>query len=253
MTPHPLPTHSPRSGTSAPTRRVRVGGRRLLVAAALVGAQFAAAGPLAAHALATPATAATVTAPAGGQAAEQATLARGVVVDSRAGARTPHEDGRLSAAERRAVRIADDLEVLTDTYEWHERGPRVEELQELLDVTVDGWYGPQTRRAHVAALVWLEADTDGVPLPPGPSAAAWAALRKCESGGNYGITSRTGKYRGAYQFDRSTWNSVAGRHDPSLVGVDPAQASPADQDAMAAALYSERGARPWPHCGRHLG
>ncbi len=32
----------------------------------------------------------------------------------------------------------------------------------------------------------------------------------------------------------------------------PAAASPADQDAMALALYSERGARPWPHCGRHL-
>lgn len=89
--------------------------------------------------------------------------------------------------------------------------------------------------------------------PPGPSASQWAAMRECESGGDYAITSRSGKYRGAYQFDRSTWNSVAERHAPALVGVDPAQASPADQDALALALYSERGARPWPHCGRHLG
>ncbi len=88
--------------------------------------------------------------------------------------------------------------------------------------------------------------------PPGPSADQWAALRECEAGGDYSITNRSGKYRGAYQFDRSTWNSVAERHAPALVGVDPAAASPADQDAMALALYIERGARPWPHCGRHL-
>jgi hypothetical protein len=89
--------------------------------------------------------------------------------------------------------------------------------------------------------------------PSGPSVGQWAALRQCESGGDYSITSRSGKYRGAYQFDRSTWNSVAERHAPALVGVDPAHASSADQDALALALYSERGARPWPHCGRHLG
>ena len=43
-----------------------------------------------------------------------------------------------------------------------------------------------------------------------------------------------------------TWNSIAassGRSD--LVGVDPAQASPADQDAMAQALYAQQGAAPW--------
>jgi len=89
-------------------------------------------------------------------------------------------------------------------------------------------------------------------LPPGPSPSQWEALRQCESNGNYAITNPSGKYRGAYQFDRSTWNSVAERHAPNLVGVDPAAASPADQDAMAFALYIERGASPWPHCGRHL-
>ena len=43
-----------------------------------------------------------------------------------------------------------------------------------------------------------------------------------------------------------TWNSIAassGRSD--LVGVDPAQAAPADQDAMAQALYAQQGAAPW--------
>jgi Transglycosylase-like domain len=103
--------------------------------------------------------------------------------------------------------------------------------------------------------VAVEPPTDVVPVPvlaPGPSAQQWAALRECESGGNYSVTNPSGKYRGAYQFDRRTWNSVAERYAPHLVGVDPAAASPADQDAMAYALHSERGARPWPHCGRHL-
>jgi ferric-dicitrate binding protein FerR (iron transport regulator) len=80
----------------------------------------------------------------------------------------------------------------------------------------------------------------------------WAALRRCESGGNYGAVSASGTYRGAYQFSRSTWNAVAARSYPHLVGVDPAAASPADQDAMALALYRSSGASPWPHCGRHL-
>jgi hypothetical protein len=89
-------------------------------------------------------------------------------------------------------------------------------------------------------------------LAAGPSASQWEALRQCESNGDYAITNPSGKYRGAYQFARSTWDSVAQRHAPSLVGADPAAASPADQDAMALALHSERGAKPWPHCGRHL-
>ena len=43
-----------------------------------------------------------------------------------------------------------------------------------------------------------------------------------------------------------TWNSIAastGRGD--LVGLDPAQAAPGDQDAMAQALYAQQGAAPW--------
>lgn len=86
----------------------------------------------------------------------------------------------------------------------------------------------------------------------GPTAAQWAALRNCESGGNYSILNPSGQYRGAYQFSVGTWDGVARQFRPDLVGVDPAAASPADQDAMALALYSLRGAGPWPTCGRHL-
>lgn len=142
--------------------------------------------------------------------------------------------------------------VLTATYAWDERGPRVEELQFLLGIPADGWYSVATLVAHRSAVESAGLPVGLLPVPPGPAPEQWAALRQCESNGDYTITNPSGKYRGAYQFDRSTWDSVAGRHDPSLVGVDPAAASPTDQDAMASALYVERGARPWPHCGRHL-
>jgi hypothetical protein len=85
-----------------------------------------------------------------------------------------------------------------------------------------------------------------------PSEARWEALRRCESSGNYSIVSRTGRYRGAYQFSVETWNWVAQRHHPHLVGVDPARAAPGDQDAMARSLYAMNGSAPWPECGRHL-
>lgn len=151
--------------------------------------------------------------------------------------------------------FADVLALLSDTYAWDERSDRVALLQEAVEVEVDGWYAAETQQAHRGALEFLGLPIDGLPAPVLPSGLAtggWAALRQCESGGDYSIASGSGTYRGAYQFDRSTWNSVAERHASHLVGIDPAAASPADQDAMALALYSERGARPWPHCGRHL-
>lgn len=84
------------------------------------------------------------------------------------------------------------------------------------------------------------------------SEASLARLRQCESGGNYSITSPGGAYRGAYQFARSTWNAVASRHYPFLVGVDPAAAAPMHQDAMARALFAMQGRSPWPVCGRRI-
>jgi Transglycosylase-like domain len=147
------------------------------------------------------------------------------------------------------------IALLTEDYTWDEQSARVEQLQEALGLVVDGRYASATYLAHRGALEFLGLPDEELPtpvLPPGPSPDAWAALRECESNGDYTITNPSGRYRGAYQFDRSTWNSVAERHAPQLVGVDPAQASPADQDAIAYALYTERGARPWPHCGRHL-
>jgi hypothetical protein len=77
-------------------------------------------------------------------------------------------------------------------------------------------------------------------------------LRFCESTDNYQAVSWTGLYRGAYQFDQRTWNDVASRHFPWLIDIDPIAAEPYWQDAMARALFSERGRQPWPVCGRRL-
>jgi len=74
-------------------------------------------------------------------------------------------------------------------------------------------------------------------------------LRSCESTDNYAAINPSRAYRGAYQFDQTTWNDVAGRHFPFLEDRDPATVEPWWQDAMTRALWSERGAQPWPVCG----
>jgi hypothetical protein len=72
----------------------------------------------------------------------------------------------------------------------------------------------------------------------------WAKMRFCESSDDYQAISPTGKYRGAYQFDYATWQTVGGTGDP-------AAAPPAEQDARARELYARRGPQPW-ECGYHL-
>ena len=84
------------------------------------------------------------------------------------------------------------------------------------------------------------------------SAAELARLRRCESTDDYAAVSPSGRYRGAYQFDVPTWDEVADRHFPWLVGRDPATVEPWWQDAMTRALWSERGSQPWPICGREV-
>ena len=72
-------------------------------------------------------------------------------------------------------------------------------------------------------------------------------VRQRESRGDYTVHNYQGSgASGAYQFLPGTWDSIAssaGR--PDLVGMDPAAASPADQDAMAAELYAQQGTAPW--------
>ncbi|WP_406861395.1 ubiquitin-like domain-containing protein [Streptomyces sp. HUAS MG47] len=73
----------------------------------------------------------------------------------------------------------------------------------------------------------------------------WGALARCESGGRPDAVDPSGTYGGLYQFDPGTWRSLGG----SGVAQD---ASAQEQTYRAKKLYVQRGASPWPHCGRRL-
>lgn len=73
----------------------------------------------------------------------------------------------------------------------------------------------------------------------------WPALAQCESGGRPNAVDPSGTYGGLYQFDVRTWQSVGGSGRPQ-------DASPAEQTLRAEKLYAQRGASPWPVCGRKL-
>jgi soluble lytic murein transglycosylase-like protein len=77
----------------------------------------------------------------------------------------------------------------------------------------------------------------------GVSQSTLDAIAACESGGDPSAVSAGGTYRGLYQFDQATWESVGGTGDP-------AAASPAEQSMRAAILYSRSGSSPWPVCGQ---
>lgn len=67
-----------------------------------------------------------------------------------------------------------------------------------------------------------------------------------DTSGGYGAVSRSGTYRGAYQFQQSTWDAaVAGAGLAEFSGVPADQAPPDVQDAAAAHLYSVSGTQPW--------
>lgn len=87
----------------------------------------------------------------------------------------------------------------------------------------------------------------GTPVAAGGSAGSlnWAALARCESGGNPSIVSSNGLYHGLYQFSVGTWQGVGGAGLPS-------QASADEQTSRAQMLYARSGAGQWPVCGKNL-
>jgi transglycosylase-like protein/putative peptidoglycan binding protein len=164
-------------------------------------------------------------------------------------------------------------------------GVSVAAIQRALHIHADGVYGPATRRAvkafqrrhgltpdgiagpkTVAALGLhaVSTSTSGSASSPGAESAGNGgasaddgttadgsgsseldAIAECESGGNPTAVSRTGRYRGKYQFSRATWAALGGKGDP-------ARAPESTQDAMAAKLLAQRGPGAWPACARRL-
>jgi hypothetical protein len=76
----------------------------------------------------------------------------------------------------------------------------------------------------------------------GVSMATLESIASCESGGDPAAVSSDGTYRGKYQFDYGTWESMGG-------SGDPAAAPESEQDYRAALLYASSGSSPWPICG----
>jgi peptidoglycan hydrolase-like protein with peptidoglycan-binding domain len=145
-------------------------------------------------------------------------------------------------------------------------GSSVSALQSALGIPADGIYGPQTRAAvrryqrnqglvvdGIAGPATLgslglsggSVQSQGTGSSTTAPSAALAAIARCESGGDPTAVSASGQYRGKYQFSRATWRELGG-------SGDPAAASEAEQDRIAAKLYAARGTAPWPVCGRNV-
>jgi hypothetical protein len=72
----------------------------------------------------------------------------------------------------------------------------------------------------------------------------WAKrVARCESGGNPNAIGGGGRYRGAFQFMRSTWRTA-----PRSPGGDPVDYSYKTQAFVAVRLKSRVGGSPWPNC-----
>jgi hypothetical protein len=91
-------------------------------------------------------------------------------------------------------------------------------------------------------LAYLDNSARAAQASSGSCSGHLECIRQCESHGDYGAVSASGAYRGAYQFDQTTWEAVGGTGDP-------AAAAPAEQDLRAQILYEQSGSSPWPNCG----
>jgi len=76
-------------------------------------------------------------------------------------------------------------------------------------------------------------------------ADVWDQVAQCESSGNWSTSTGNGFY-GGLQFTQSTWNAYGG-------SGNPANASKAEQKAVAQRVLAGQGAGAWPVCGPRAG
>jgi Transglycosylase-like domain/Putative peptidoglycan binding domain len=140
-----------------------------------------------------------------------------------------------------------------------DRGDAVRKIQSALGVAADGVFGPVTERAVKRFQRRKGLVVDGIVGPQtrgalglGPFSASGVIrgtslprvlrrIAECESGGDPTAVSRSGRYRGKYQFSTDTWRSLGAEGDP-------AKAPEWLQDRMALRLYRRSGTAPWPNC-----
>jgi Transglycosylase-like domain/Putative peptidoglycan binding domain len=140
-----------------------------------------------------------------------------------------------------------------------DRGDAVRKLQSALGVAADGVFGPVTERAVKRFQRGKGLVVDGIVGPQtraalgldpfsgsgvGRSTSLPRILHRiaeCESGSDPTAVSRSGRYRGKYQFSKETWEMMGGEGDP-------AKAPEWLQDRIALKLYRRHGTSPWPNC-----
>src|SRR3954468_5212029 len=152
----------------------------------------------------------------------------------------------------------------SQTLQLGSRGKSVKQLQRVLNVSpVSGYYGSETKAAVKRFQKRRGLTADGIAGPAtlralgirvrqssyatggsAPSSSSNGSSRgssvklppelqkiaQCESGGNPRAVSRSGRYRGKFQFDQATWESAGGTGDP-------AAAPESTQDRIALRLY----------------
>jgi len=145
-----------------------------------------------------------------------------------------------AAADPNTARVQRALDIPADGIAGPQTTRAVKRFQRANGLVVDGIVGPQT----LAALGLPSSSSSSSSSGSAPSSSAGSALEaiaQCESGGDPTAVSSGGLYRGKYQFSRATWRSIGGRGDP-------AAASEATQDRLAARLYAAQGTAPWSNC-----
>ena len=122
-------------------------------------------------------------------------------------------------------------------------------LTNLVKAEQTAWFAglalaQQIQATHQASRVYARRSggaSSGNGGSGGGAGGRWAAIRQCESGGNY-FTNTGNGYYGAYQFSQSTWQGLG------YSGL-PSNAPPAVQDQAAQQLQSRSGWGQWPVCG----
>jgi hypothetical protein len=122
-----------------------------------------------------------------------------------------------------------------------------------------GWFAIATAGASSGGVGSVSSSGSAEQRPEGHAAAKYERLwtrvparerrwarrtSQCESGGNPKAIGGGGRYRGAFQFMRSTW-----KHSPQSPGGDPIAYPYRTQAVVAVLLKRREGAGHWPLCG----
>jgi peptidoglycan hydrolase-like protein with peptidoglycan-binding domain len=166
------------------------------------------------------------------------TTAGGAALAATGGTSAQSAQAGVSGVSASAVQRALGIHV-TDVYDSRTKRA-VRAFQRRNGLEVDGIVGPKTAAA-LGLRSRSRTGTDTSTSTDGSVSAKLEQIAQCESGGNPQAVSPDGQYRGKYQFDQQTWESLGGTGDP-------ASAPESEQDRLAAQLYEQRGASSWPNC-----